>query len=242
MREAMAVPRAARAGPLCLVGWLLATAPASAWATAPASTTPDRTENAVVDRVVAVIEGQVLTLSELDFEARVALIQQGAVQAASDPLDEETLRRSLDLAISQRLLVLTADRLQAFPAEPSDVETRLAAFQARLGGPEALRRFLILHDMDREGLAAALARGLRAERILDSRVRLKAQVSETEVRQHYDAHRAEFPGEYDQAVRTAIREKLVRARYGELAARALAEARVAAQVRRVAAFAREARR
>ncbi|MBJ6763955.1 hypothetical protein JGU66_24550 [Myxococcaceae bacterium JPH2] len=238
----MAVPRAARAGPLCLVGWLLATAPASVWAAPPASADSDRTENAVVDRVVAVIEGQVLTLSELDFEARVALVQQGAVQAASDPLDEETLRRSLDLAISQRLLVLTADRLQAFPVEPSDVETRLVAFQARLGGPEALRRFLALHDMDREGLAVAVARMLRAERILDSRVRIKAQASETEVRQYYDSHRAEFPGEYDQAARTAIRDRLVRARYNELAARVLAEARSAAQVRRVAAFAREARR
>nr|WP_223646632.1 hypothetical protein [Corallococcus sp. EGB] len=212
-------------------------------ATAHAATpAPAVEEGRVVDRVVAVIEGQVLTLSELEMEARVALIQRGAVQAAAQPLDEQTLRSALELSINQRLQVLSADRLQAFPAEPAEVEARLDAFRARVGGEAALRRFLDRHGVDRAALETVLARGLRAERILDSRVRLKAQVSEAEVRHHYDAHRDLYPGEFDQAARTAIREELVRARYGELAAQALAEVRRSAQVRRVAPFAREARR
>jgi hypothetical protein len=40
----------------------------------------------------------------------------------------------------------------------------------------------------------------------------------------------------------AVREKLVRARYSELAAAELTQVRATAQVRRVAPFAREARR
>jgi hypothetical protein len=239
----MSAPRALRAVPPWLAYGLLGVAlgaGTAAHAAAPHAAPIE--DGRVADRVVAVIEGQVLTLSELEMEARVTLIQRGAVQAAAQPLDEQTLRGALELTINQRLQVLNADRLQAFPAEPAEVQARLEAFKARLGGEEGLQRFLARHDVDREALMGVLARGLRAERILDSRVRLKAQVSEAEVRHHYDAHRDVYPGEFDQATRTAIREALVRARYGELATQALAEVRKSAQVRRVAPFAREARR
>ncbi len=108
-------------------------------------------EGQLIDRVVAIIEGQVLTQSELEFETRVALIERGAVEAVASPLDEETLRGGLELVIGQRLLVLSADRLEAFPAEQAEVESRLVRFRrnlrerggvpglpcARGGGPEA---------------------------------------------------------------------------------------------------------
>ncbi|MFP2932299.1 hypothetical protein ACLESO_45520 [Pyxidicoccus sp. 3LG] len=232
----MAAPRRRGAGTYWLAGWLLVM-PAMCARAAP----PPDAESRVLDRVVAIIEGQVLTLSELRFEARVALVQRGGLQALEAPLDEDTLRGALELVINQRVQVLNADRLQAFPAEPSEVQARLEAFQARLGGEAGLRRFLSRHDVDRGELEKILARGLRAERILDSRIRLRAQVGETEVRRYYEQHAAELPADYE-SVRAAIREKLVRERYGALAAEELAQVRASAQVRRVAPFAREARR
>ncbi len=208
---------------------------------AQAQQAPADAESRVVDRVVAVIEGQVLTLSELQFEARVALVQRGGVQALEAPLDEDTLRSVLELIINERAQVLNADRLQAFPAEPGEVAERLEAFKTRLGGEGPLRRFLSRHDVDVAALERVLARGLRAERILDSRVRLRAQVGETEVRRYYEQHADELPSDYE-SVRLAIREQLVRERYRVLAAEELAQVRASAQVRRVAPFAREARR
>ncbi len=198
-------------------------------------------EGRVIERVVAIIEGQVLTLSELDFEARVALIQRGALQAVDAPLDEETLKGALELSISQRLQVLAADRLQAFPVDKREVEARVAAFRSRFGDALALQAFLGRHDADLEQLTVVLERSLRAERILDSRIRLRAQVDESEVRRYYEQHVADFPGGYEVA-RSAVRERLVRERYSELAAAELAQVRATAQVRRVAPFAREARR
>lgn len=232
----MSAPRQAGAGTLWLAGWLLLVPAVGARAEPPPAT-----EGRVVDRVVAIIEGQVLTLSELRFEARVALVQRAGVQALEAPLDEETLRSALELIINQRVQVLNADRLQAFPAEPSEVRARLAAFEARIGGEAALRRFLAAHDVSGEELEGVLARGLRAERILDSRIRLRAQVGETEVRRYYEQHADEYLAGYESA-RAAIREKLVRERYGALAAEELAQVRASAQVRRVAPFTREARR
>jgi hypothetical protein len=220
-----------------MAGWLLL----GPFQAAQAQQASGEAESRVVDRVVAVIEGQVLTLSELQFEARVALVQRGGVQALEAPLDEDTLRSVLELIINERAQVLNADRLQAFPAEPGEVAARLEAFTKRLGGEGALRRFLARHDVDVAGLERVLARGLRAERILDSRVRLRAQVGETEVRRYYEQHADELPSDYE-SVRLAIREQLVRERYRVLAAEELAQVRASAQVRRVAPFAREARR
>ncbi|AGC45936.1 hypothetical protein MYSTI_04644 [Myxococcus stipitatus DSM 14675] len=233
----MAAPRQAGAGTLWLAGWLLVAPVSQAWAQG----VPAEARGRVVDRVVAIIEGRVLSLSELEFEARVALIQRGGVQALDVPLDEQTLRGALELVINQRVQVLNADRLQAFPAEPSEVEARLEVFRVRVGGAEALERFLARSEVDLEGLKAVLARGLRAERVLDSRIRLRAQVGETEVRRYYEQHSAEHPGDYE-TVRDTIREKLFRERYAALAVEELAQVRASAQVRRVAPFTREAKR
>ena len=194
----------------------------------------------VLDRVVAVIGPQVLTLSELEFEARVALVQRGGVRAAESALDERTLQGALELTINQRLLVAGADRLQAFQAERSEVEARVKAFRARFTDEPSLLASLTRHDADLEQLTGLLERGVRAERILDSRVRLRAQVSEAEARRYWEEHKDTLGGPYE-SVRESLRDTLMRERYGQLAKEEFAQARASARVRRVAPFAREAR-
>lgn len=215
------------------------------WALAPVAlaqqgSEPPRGESRLVDRVVAVIEDRVLTLSELEFEARVALVQRAGVLAAEGPLDESALRAALELAISQRLLVIEADRVQAFEVEGSELQARLVALRERFGSEPALLAFLARHDADVDQLQAVLERSLRAERILDSRIRLRAQVGELELQRYYKQNEAELKAPYA-AVRDALRDKLFRERYGALAAAELAQVQAGARVRRVAPFAREAR-
>lgn len=222
----------ARAGALALALVLLTPL------TGQAQQAPEPGGGRVLDRVVAVVDTQVLTLSALEFETRVALIERGGVQAAEAPLDEALLRGALELALSQRLQVLDADRLQAFAADPGELQARLQRFVARLGGEPALQAFLQRHEMDVEGLMVVLERSVRAEHILDSRIRLRAQVSEAEVRRFYDAHAKELGGSYA-VVRAGVRERLVRERYAQLAQAELANVRRSPLVRRVAPFARE---
>ncbi|XXF80927.1 hypothetical protein P2318_14540 [Myxococcaceae bacterium GXIMD 01537] len=242
MKRAMGASRRAGWERLWLVGCLGAACVAAAQpAPAGPARASEQAEGRVIDRVVAIIEGQVLTQSELEFEGRVALIQRGGYQAAEAALDEETLKGALELVITQRLQVLGAERLQAFPVERADVEARVAAFRASFPFEGAFRAFLARHDADLEQLTGVLERSLRAERILDGRIRLRAQVGEAEVRRYYEQHTADFPGGYE-AARAAVRKKLERERYSALAAAELAQVRATAQVRRVAPFAREARR
>jgi hypothetical protein len=234
MRESR---RAARAGGLCVAALMAILVPGEGRGQGPAAPPPGR----VLDRVVAVVEDQVLTLSALEFETRVALIERGGIQASEAPLDEEVLRGALELALSQRVQVLDADRLQAFPADPQEVQARYARLVERFGGEPALQAFLARHEMEAEGLIAVLERSVRAEHILDSRIRLRAQVSEAEVRRYYEANAAQLGGSYE-ALRGAVRERLVRERYAQLAQAELANVRRSPQVRRVAPFAREGAR
>ena len=194
-----------------------------------------------MEQVVAVIEGQVLTRSELEFETRVALVQQGALQAAVEPLDEEALKVGLELSINLRLQVLSADRQEASPTEQEEVESRLARFRQSFESEEAFQSFLARSGADLKLLTEVLGRRVRAERILDSRIRPRVQISEAETMRYYQQHASEYPEGYT-AVRVQLQNKLKKERYDLVAAEDLAQLRAAAQVRRVAPFAREARR
>jgi hypothetical protein len=185
----------------------------------------------VVDRVVAQVDDQVITLSDLRFEARVALVERGGVTLADAPLDEGTMKSALDLAIAQRAAGAEADRLGTFQLEAADVEVRLRSFENRFPDRAAVDQFLRANGADKSQLAEVLGRVLRAERALDARVRLRAQVSEAEVRRAWEA--AGSPGSLEQA-RAAIRGELVRERYAAAAREELAKLRAAARVRIVA--------
>jgi hypothetical protein len=209
-------------------------------ASARVSAQPAGAQGPVLDRVVAVVEGQVMTLSELDFEARVALVQRGGVRAAEERLDETTLLGALELSINQRLLVAGADRLSAFAAVRSEVDGRMEQFRKRFDNEPALLSFLARHDADLGQLTAVLERGVRAERILDSRIRPRAQVSDAEVLRYWEQHKATLGGSYE-GMRDALKERMMRERYSDLAKKEFAQVRAQARVRRVAPFARETR-
>jgi len=191
----------------------------------------------VVDRIVAVVEGvsdgRVITWSDLTFEAAVALVQRGGMRAATVPLDDQALRTALDFAIAQRLLIAEADKVGAFQPDEGELDAAVRAFEAKFDSDAAFQRFLRKHDVDRGGLREVLRRTLRAERVLDSRVRLRAQVSEADARRYYDLHQLELNGTYDE-VRQSLRDKLVRDKYAELVVAEVQRLKKAADVKMVA--------
>jgi hypothetical protein len=207
----------------------------------------------VIDRVVAVVQlrqgvaerrtgaprspPDVISLSGLQFEARVALIQRGAVRAASEPLDAAALRSALENGISERLLAGEAEMLGAFRVDPAEVETAVRGFRERFESEAKLRAFLQAHEADLQALGRVLERHLRAIKVLDGKVRLRSQVTESEIRAFYDENRGTLRGGYDE-LRPLLRERLVRERYQQLVEAELAELRRLHEVRKVAPFAR----
>lgn len=204
---------------------------------APDAPTPAaQPESRVLDRVVAIVEQQPLLLSELEFEARVALIQQGGTNAATAPLGEEDLAAALEWAIDQRLALAEADRLRVFLVDEAKVQEAIRAFQARFRSPREAEAFLLAQEATPAELAAVLRRDLRVSQFINSKVRLSARVTSEDLRRYYAAHAADFGGQPFESVRETIRALLTRDRYRALARKQLEELRARADVRTVAAF------
>jgi hypothetical protein len=185
----------------------------------------------VLDRVVALVDGRVLSWSQLDFEARVMLIDRGGVEAATAPLDAATIQNALDLAVAQRAATAEADKLNTYPVEPAELDQRLRTFESRFPSAAAFEAFLKAHDADRAALAEVLARAVRTEKFIEGRVRLRSQVPESEVRKAWEADKG---GKSWEDARGPLRDRMQRERAYVLAREALAQLRTSIPVRIIA--------
>jgi hypothetical protein len=141
----------------------------------------------VVDEVVAVVRNPVsappraVTLSKLTEEARIALVSRGATAAATGPLDAAALRAALDWLLDQMLLADDAARLRLDEVPREDVLGELRRFRAQFASPQAYARFLRESDLSEDELLATLARMVRVDRYVASRIGRAARVSDAEV-------------------------------------------------------------
>lgn len=173
-----------------------------------------------------------ITWSQLEFEARVTLVNAGGVEAAFAPLDERVLESSLRSVVDQRLALIEADKLETYPLEPGELERAIAAFRARFGSEQRFATFLANHEADLNDLAEVLRRSLRAQRALEGKLRLRAQVSEGEARAFISTH-----PDYKSAPVDKVRAMLIQERFNELVKKELAERRRLVDVRLLGPFA-----
>lgn len=186
----------------------------------------------VLDRSVALVNGQVMTQSELDFEARVLLVFAGGIDAAEAPLDLPVLKDSLEELISHRLLSAEAEALGAYPLEDGELEAAVKRFKGRFASFAAWSVFLERNEADESQVTATLSRFLRAQHVLDGKLRLKAQVSETEAKRFIDEH-----PEFANVPVVSVRQKLFGERFRALARTEIKVARKNARVRLLGPFA-----
>jgi len=205
----------------------------------------------VVDRVVAVVEGELISGLDLEFEASVFLIERGALRTIQNPapgtsrdalaesvlassvlasMDEGMLARILDWMINQRLITRDADKLQVFPVDEVALEAKRRDFEALFGSRQSFERYLEHFEATRTMLRTTLRREMRAERVLDNKLRLRAQVGEEELRQYHEAHKGELGANFE-AVRQSLRDKLTAERYTRLVATEVAQLRRKATIR-----------
>lgn len=126
----------------------------------------------LVDRVVAVVDKQVVTQSELLLEARVALLLREGEVAATADLDEPALKAFLDYLVNQLLVAGQARRLGAEDVSAAETEHELRELARRFRSPDAYRAFLRRFDATEDRLRNILARNLRNGRFISDRMRL----------------------------------------------------------------------
>ncbi|MBR2978672.1 MAG: hypothetical protein IKC51_01920 [Myxococcaceae bacterium] len=185
-----------------------------------------------IDKVVAVIEQQPILLSDLELEARVALIQQGGTAAAdADELGREVLNRTLEHVINQRLVQREADRLQVLRLDEAARRQVYEDFVRQLGGEMAFQAFLTRHELYAPQIEAILERDLRVAQFLANKVGVSARVGEAEAREYFESHPKRFGGADFAASRAAIVALLTRERVMALTSQLLDDLRSRAELR-----------
>jgi hypothetical protein len=135
----------------------------------------------VIDRVVARVNGNPITLTDLRAAVGLGLIQ---APAGAD------LQPALQQIIDRRLQL---DEVERFPPpEPTSeaVDAELAALRARAGA--ALPALMESTGLDEARLREAARQNVRLRAYLDQRFGTTVQVSDEEVDQYYRAHPDEF--------------------------------------------------
>ena len=192
----------------------------------------------VVDEAVAVVEGRLLTLSELEFEARITLLMAGGAPPFDVSLDAQTLKEALEYAIAVRLQNAEAEKLQVYPVEEKELMASFSQLRSRFSSEADYLKFLSRFDFDEVHLLAVLNRNLRAAHVLEARIRLRAQVSDRDVRLYYEAHLEDFEKVSFENIREVLKARLLAKKLKELAALEIKRVRKAGDVRILAAWAR----
>lgn len=194
----------------------------------------------LLDRVVAVVSPGsargtriLVTLSDLELEARIALISRGGIGAAKGAIPDDTLAASLDWLVAEHLLLAEAEQLEVAQVEPSAIERAIADFRGRFPDDATWASFLARQEIGEEELARIFRRRLVVDGYLGSRLRLGVTIPEAEIRRAYEARRGGGGGggaSYEE-LRPLLRAMLEKEKRESLVAALVADVRSRAEVR-----------
>jgi peptidyl-prolyl cis-trans isomerase SurA len=149
------------------------------------------TDEAVADRIVAVVNNDAITLTELQ-ESVVAYRAENPA-ARSGPSDEELRRDFLNRLIESRLQLQEAEREKVVVEEVELNEEFLERIK-RYGvkTEEEFERLVKNQGVTLESVKRRLRDGLRVAKLVRRKVTLRVSVTEAEITQHLEANRAKL--------------------------------------------------
>lgn len=143
-----------------------------------------RAQSEVIDRVLAVVAGEIITQSDVDGAVALGLV---ATTGAQD-------RRgaALDRLIERQLMLREVRRYM--PPEPAQaaVEQRLQTLRQRFSSPAALTEALAISGVDEVRLSEFVRDDLRIEAYLEERFASPTQATEEDVAAYYNEHLTDF--------------------------------------------------
>jgi hypothetical protein len=148
----------------------------------------------IIDRVLAVVDGAVITQSDLGSVMRLGLVPAAR---GTDPAGS-----ALDQLIERRLILAEVDRYAPPDPPAADLERAVDAVRSRVG-PAALDATLLQTGGSVDQLRLYLRDDLRIDSYLKERFGA-IQPSDEDVAEYYKAHAADFGGRPLQQVRDAV--------------------------------------
>ncbi len=157
----------------------------------------------VVDRVAALVNGDVITLSDLTERAgpEWSRVEQMPPGKERDDARAAALKRVFDVVVAERLL---QDQAKALQLEVTDaqVDTAIGDIKTRNHFDDAqLDQALGQQGLSRSEFRAQIRRELETYQVLQYKVRGRVKVTDDDVRNYYQAHPGEFGGQTEVHVR-----------------------------------------
>lgn len=158
---------------------------------------------AVLDRVAATVNGEVITLGELVERAGEAYRRAEGLPpgAAREEARRRALRRAFDDALAEKLLAAQAAEL-GMEATDAQVDAAIEDIKKRNGLDEAgLDAALEQQGLDRETFRRQVKGNLEAFNLVGYKVRSRVKVTDEDLRNFYQRNAADFAGEDEVRVR-----------------------------------------
>jgi len=134
----------------------------------------------IVDRVAAVIDQEVITLTEVDQLVSLRVLARGPGESESD-----YRRRTLDSMITQALRFRDVERFGAEDVPKNSIESGLLEITERLGGEAARDAALRKAELSLDELRAIVKRQLQVEAYVEERFSPLIFVSLEEIETYY---------------------------------------------------------
>ena len=179
----------------------------------------------LIDRVVASVNNDVVTLSEL----REAVAFNAALGGKGNGRQLE--RETREGLINGRLLLQEAYRLKFAEASEQDIAAEVDRLRQRLGSDDAYREFLERTGLTEERLMRMLGDRLLIERFVEKKIGLYARVSRDEAQSYFQDHPNEFKDKRFAQVQKSITELLSQQKVSQQLDQYIAELRDRAVIR-----------
>ncbi len=185
---------------------------------------PSVAQAELLDRVVASVNNEVITLSELEQAVNFNVALGGN---NGDKLRAETLEG----LINRQLLVQEAYRLKFVEVSDQEIQAEIEKLKSRVGPGKPFAEFLARLGMTEEQLGRMLGERLLVEKFIEKKIGLYVRISRDEARDYYNSHPAEFKDRSFQEVQKTITAMLTGQKLQQQVAQYLAELRSKADIR-----------
>lgn len=139
----------------------------------------------LIERVLAVVAGEPITLSDVNAAMRLGLVHEASANA-------DRVQATLDALIERQLQLIEVNRY--VPPEPTEAEidARLAQIRARFESAAALETAMKDVGVTLPQLRARVRDNLRIESYLQQRFGASYQPGEEEIARYYRSHESDF--------------------------------------------------
>lgn len=135
-----------------------------------------RASAVIVDRIAAVVESQIITLSEVD-----QMVNLRVILRESDESDQSYRRRILDDLVAQSLRLSDAERFGATDVSKDSIEARLVEIIGRFPSQTEFDQALQRSEMTLDELRVVLKRQLQVDKYIEERFSPQIFVSIEEI-------------------------------------------------------------